>query len=137
MSSSADGRARLDQYRHCHRAASRAASQHEEDGVVAYAIIVDSPATLEQHRALITRLGDDPSGAIARFAGEIEGGLRVISVWESKADSDRFFAERLGPMLAQMLGPARVQHPQVSELDVQEWWVASHGVTAGQDAAAG
>jgi hypothetical protein len=119
------------------RAASRAGSRHEEDDVVAYAIIIDSPATLEFHRALVARLGDDHPGAIARFAGEIEGGLRVISVWESKADSDRFFAERLGPMLAQMLGPDRAHRPQVSELDVQEWWVAPPRVTAVQDAVAG
>jgi hypothetical protein len=91
---------------------------------VAYAIIVDSPATLELHRALLARLGDDHPGAIARFAGETEEGLRVISVWESKADSDRFFAERLGPLLAQMVGPARGNGPRVTELDVQEWWVA-------------
>ena len=104
---------------------------------MAYLIIIDSPATLEFHRALAARLGDDHPGAIARFAGETEGGLRVISVWESKADSDRFFAERLGPMLAQMLGPDRVHRPQVSELDVQEWWVASPRVAAGQDTAVG
>jgi hypothetical protein len=119
------------------RAASRAGSRHEEDDAVAYAIIIDSPATLEFHRALVARLGDDHPGAIARFAGETESGLRVISVWESKADSDRFFAECLGPVLAQMLGPDRVHRPQVSELDVQEWWVASPRVAAGQDVAAG
>ncbi len=104
---------------------------------MAYAIIIDSPATLEFHRALAARLGDDHPGAIARFAGETQDGLRVISVWESKADSDRFFAECLSPVLAEMLRPDRVQRPQVSELDVQEWWVASPRVTAGQDAAAG
>jgi hypothetical protein len=117
-------------------AASRAGSRQEEDAV-AYAIIVDSPATLEFHRALVARLGDDHPGAIARFVGETAGGLRVISVWESKADSDRFFAERLGPVVAQMLGPDRAHRPQVSELDVQEWWVAPQRVTAGQDAATG
>jgi hypothetical protein len=118
-------------------AASRAASRHEEDDIVAYAIIVDSPATLEFHRALVARLGDDHPGAIARFAGETEGGLRVISVWASKADSDRFFAERLGPMLAQMPGPDRAQPPQIIELDVQDYWVAPQRVTAGEDAATG
>jgi hypothetical protein len=118
-------------------AASRAGSRQEEDDAVAYLIIVDSPATLEFHRALVARFGDDHPGAIARFAGETEGGLRVISVWESKADADRFFAECLGPVFAELLGPDRVQRPQVSELDVQEWWVASPRVAAGQDTGAG
>lgn len=90
-----------------------------------YAVIVDSPATIDFHREIVARTGDDQPGFIARFAGETPSGLRVISVWESKADADRFFSEKMGPLLGEMLGPDRTVTPQVSELDVQEYALAS------------
>ncbi|MDP8927001.1 MAG: nuclear transport factor 2 family protein [Actinomycetota bacterium] len=92
--------------------------------------IVDSPATIDFHRQIVARLGDVQRGFIARFAGETPSGLRVISVWESKADADRFFAERMGPLLAESLGPDRVVAPQVSELDVHEYALASEQPSA-------
>ena len=92
---------------------------------MAYAVIVDSPGTIAFHREVMARLGDDQPGFIARFAGQTPKGLRVISVWESKADSDRFFAEQLRPLLVEMLGPDRTAAPQVSELDVEEFVIAS------------
>ncbi len=97
---------------------------------MAYAVIVDSPATIEFHRDLVARLGDDQRGFIARFAGQTPNGLRVISVWESKADSDRFFAEQMQPLLAEMLGPERATPPQVSELEVEEYALASDNASA-------
>jgi hypothetical protein len=90
-----------------------------------YAVIVDSPATIEFHRQVNRRLGMDHPGFIASFAGEHDGGLRVISVWESKTDADRFFAERLGPLVAEMVGPDRAVRPQVTELEVQEYTLAA------------
>ncbi|WP_232667765.1 hypothetical protein [Pseudonocardia sp. TRM90224] len=88
-----------------------------------YALIQDSPADLEFHRMVNKRLGDDHPGFIARFAGKVDGGLRVISVWESKSDADRFFTEQLGPLLRELVGgdPGR---PQVSELNVEEYRIA-------------
>lgn len=85
-----------------------------------YLTIVDSPADLTFHRAVVDRLGDDQPGFIARFAGMHGDALRVISVWESKPDADRFFAEQLGPLVREMVG-SQSGRPETSELDVAEY----------------
>jgi hypothetical protein len=86
-----------------------------------YAVIVDSPATIDFHRHVNARLGFDHPGFVASFAGETGTGLRVISVWESKGDADRFFAEQLGPLVAEMVGPDRAGSAEITELEVQEY----------------
>jgi heme-degrading monooxygenase HmoA len=91
---------------------------------MAYAVILDSPANLDFHRMVNSRLGDEHPGFLARFAGETPDGLRVISVWESKADADRFFAERLAPLVREVTGATTAGPPQISELDVEEYWMA-------------
>jgi len=45
-----------------------------------------------------------PAGLIARYVGTNELGLCVTAVWSSKADSDRFTAERLFPALREVFG---------------------------------
>ena len=42
-----------------------------------------------------------PDGALARFAGPIEGGWRVISVWESQDAWEKFRRERMEPAFKQ------------------------------------
>lgn len=37
-----------------------------------------------------------PKGLITHTAGPIDGGWRVVDVWESKEDAKKFFDERLG-----------------------------------------
>jgi hypothetical protein len=91
-----------------------------------YAVIVDSPADIEFHRTVNARLGHEQPGFIASFAGETPEGLRVISVWSSKADADRFFVEDLGPLVAELVGQERaVARPNIAELDVAEWVIRS------------
>lgn len=43
---------------------------------------------------------DQAPGHIAMIAGEADGELHVVDVWASKADADRFAAERLFPAFA-------------------------------------
>ena len=45
-----------------------------------------------------------PSGLIARYVGTDGNGLCITTIWSSKADSDRFAAERLFPALRQVFG---------------------------------
>ena len=43
--------------------------------------------------------GGPMKGCLVHVAGPMEGGWRVIEVWESQEDADRFFRERLQPVL--------------------------------------
>jgi hypothetical protein len=45
-----------------------------------------------------------PEGLLMQVAGEGEGGVAVLSVWRSKEDADRFFADHHAPALAKVLG---------------------------------
>jgi hypothetical protein len=44
--------------------------------------------------------GDWPDGLISHTGAGKDGGWVVFEVWRSKADQERFMAERLGPALA-------------------------------------
>ena len=64
-----------------------------------YASITVAPAlTLEDYWAVDAQLGPDRAeGLITEAAGCTEGGLHVITVWESKEHHERFVGERLVP----------------------------------------
>jgi hypothetical protein len=51
-------------------------------------------------------LDGPPDGAIARAAGPIEGGWRVIGIWESREHFERFMRDHLGPALEAAGAPA-------------------------------
>ena len=54
-------------------------------------------------------------GFIAHASHEVEGGWRVIEVWESKAHSDRFYAQEVAPNL-----PPGI-HPKRSTQELHSW----------------
>ncbi len=55
-------------------------------------------STLADYQAVSDEIGDDPpEGLIVSIAGEADGALHTVDVWESKASADRFTAERLFP----------------------------------------
>jgi hypothetical protein len=61
--------------------------------------------------------GDWPSGLLSHTGGAKEGGWVVFEVWASRADQERFLAERLGPALAEAgieEPPARQQWLELS-----------------------
>jgi hypothetical protein len=61
--------------------------------------------------------GDWPAGLLAHTGGAKEGGWVVFEVWSSRADQERFLAERLGPALAEagVEGPpARLEWIEIS-----------------------
>jgi len=43
--------------------------------------------------------GGPIDGLIVQVGGAANDGMRIISIWESKADHDRFITERLHPVL--------------------------------------
>jgi hypothetical protein len=56
---------------------------------------------LDSYRKVRAALGSEPvSGRDRHYAGEVDGALVVVDVWRSRADADRFAAERLFPAFA-------------------------------------
>jgi hypothetical protein len=64
-----------------------------------YVQITRSPGiTLEQYRGVQRELGTEPlAGHLAHRVGIVDGSLVTVDEWESRADADRFAAERLFP----------------------------------------
>ena len=63
-----------------------------------WAFVSDVPISREQYDKLDQELGSDkPEGLIVHAAGESGSGIRIIDVWESKQQFERFQSERLGP----------------------------------------
>jgi hypothetical protein len=73
------------------------------------AMLVDNPqGSQEMYDKVRAQIGlDAPAGGIFHAAGPSpNGGWRVIEVWDSEEDAQKFFKERLGPALeANGLGP--------------------------------
>lgn len=75
---------------------------------MAYVQIARTPGrTLADFEAVNSLVNADGTpGHIALIAGEVDGTLHIVDVWESKAECDRFVAERLIPAFEKTgLGP--------------------------------
>ena len=70
--------------------------------------------------AVIDVRGNRPDGLIFSLSGPIEGGWRVIDLWESRAQFDRFVTERVGPAMAAGGEPAT--QPDIAEFPVHEYF---------------
>jgi heme-degrading monooxygenase HmoA len=72
---------------------------------MAVAVIAVNPGgTADQDEAIQKQLNlaeNPPAGALVRLAGPVEGGWRIISVWESEEAFHTFRRERLEPALQQ------------------------------------
>ena len=69
---------------------------------MAYALIVESPGgTKEQYEQVIQETGQAGEqlapGQLVFFAGPVEGGWRVVNVWESQETAEKFFNEKVKP----------------------------------------
>ena len=71
---------------------------------MAILVIDQAPGvTAEKFEEMVRQIGSDtlPAGQIARLAGPVEGGWRVISVWESQEALEAFRRDRLTPAAQQ------------------------------------
>jgi hypothetical protein len=71
-----------------------------------YAVFIQSAGgTIDVfHRVADLLPAEAPDGLLLRVAGQGERGVAVLSVWRSKEDADRFFADHHAPALAKVLG---------------------------------
>jgi hypothetical protein len=77
-------------------------------------ITIGTPSfSIEQVDAVLAQVGR-PDGLEARYVGTTDGQVRIVSLGDSKAHADRYFAETLAPVLARMLAPvlARMLGPE-------------------------
>ena len=88
------------------------------------AVATPSFDAIELFDRITAQVGDAPEGMLAGYAGTADDGkLRVVSVWQSRAHAERFFAEKLGPALAKALGPEPVGASEIVGIDVQRSYV--------------
>lgn len=85
---------------------------------MAVAFLMEFPGTsLAQYDAVIEDLdliNNPQPGGLFHVAGQHDGGVRIVDVWESQGAFDTFLRERLGAALArQGVAPPRVQTWQV------------------------
>ena len=67
-----------------------------------YAYCLDMPgATQAMAERVDHEVGPEtPTGLVAHVSGPTSDGWRIIDVWETEADQQRFQADRLGPAVA-------------------------------------
>lgn len=66
---------------------------------MSYVHITRTPgADLADFRRIADELGPEPiAGQVSSHVGVVDGALVVVDVWATRADADRFVAERLYP----------------------------------------
>lgn len=73
-----------------------------------YAYLQDVASSWDQYERVTAALVDPPpAGLLLHVAGPTDEGVRIIDVWESEDDWERFRVERLAPAIAALGGPAR------------------------------
>ena len=77
-------------------------------------------ATLEQYDEVLKLMGLDggepaPTGGLYHWVSKTDEGLRIVDVWETREQFDKFAAEQIGPCSAQAGIPAP---PEVTYYDV-------------------
>ena len=67
-----------------------------------FAFCLDMPGVTHEFAAMVDEgVGQDPvAGLIAHVSGPCREGWRIVDVWESEADQNRFQTERLSPAVA-------------------------------------
>jgi hypothetical protein len=88
---------------------------------MAYGFVLDVPAPIEFYDALHAEIGRRSTttveGLLLHLGRETRGGFQITEVWESKELCDRFGAEILGPVLAELSGGQAPEAPAREEFE--------------------
>jgi hypothetical protein len=97
--------------------------------------IRDGDTSTTNYDAVVKELNlqDAPAGLIVHTAGfdHDSGVFRILDVWESREDGDRFMSERLGPILERMGGEAAERGDDTFTPPQRESWYELHDVIKG------
>ena len=76
-------------------------------------LMTDAPSR-ETYEKLVEIVGEDtPPGCIVHTASEVDGGVRIVDVWESRQHIESFFQSKLGPASAQL--GVELRQPELTE----------------------
>ncbi len=83
-------------------------------------------ATLDQYDQVIQKMGFHAQGAgapqgIFHWVAKTDDGIRIVDVWESKEDYERFAQEQIGPYAAEAGIPAP---PEVRYTEIHNYLTA-------------
>jgi len=68
-----------------------------------YATLTEYDVDLDTHIKMGEAVGDGPfEGFILHAGGTSERGVHSLDIWESKEDAERFFNERMMPVLVEL-----------------------------------
>jgi hypothetical protein len=94
---------------------------------MAVAVVLDFPGgTLEQYDEVIAKMGLTPEGpgapgGLGHWVTKTDDGIRVTDVWRTREEFDKFAAEQIGPITAEVGIPGP---PQITFYDVHNYLTA-------------
>ena len=82
-------------------------------------------ATLDQYDQIMEKMGltnggPTPPGALFHWAAMGDAGLRVVDVWKTREEFDKFAQEKIGPISAEV----GVAEPALTFYDVHSYVIA-------------
>lgn len=64
-------------------------------------VLITTAPSRDLYEQITAEIGTEtPRGCIVHTASDVDGGVRIVEVWESQADLDDFFQGKLGPAFA-------------------------------------
>ena len=85
---------------------------------MAWGFISVLPITIEQYDAIDAAIAGAPPGLILHTGSRVDGGVRIVDIWDSEADYRRFEQEQLLPAMQSLGGPPPADAPQTEEFDM-------------------
>jgi hypothetical protein len=77
--------------------------------------------TLDQYDEVIEKMdlgGRSAPGSLFHWAAATDDGLRVVDVWEDRAQFDRFAEEKIGPLTAEV---GITEPPEIAEFEIHSY----------------
>ena len=86
-------------------------------------IVSPREVTFEMYDKVSAKLdteGNPPDGLIVHTASEVDGKLKIVDIWESEEQAERFGQERLGPAIMEIAGDQVGGPPEPDQIQVYE-----------------
>lgn len=82
-------------------------------------VVMTQPPSREMYEKVVATMSRDepPAGLIVHTASEVEGRVRIVDVWESREDAERFQREVLRPAIEAVTGGAAPPPAEAEEFE--------------------